>query len=248
MNAIMLAAGYATRLYPLTRDQPKSLLHVGGRPVLDYLVEQLDAAPEIERMLLVTNDRFAGHFERWASNVEWSKPLHVINDGTQTNDDRLGAVGDIAVAIEKGGLRNQPAYVMATDNMPKFDLLEIARVSKAKGVNAVFALDVPDRNDLRRMGVADVDADGRVLSFEEKPEEPRGQYRVPPFYAYTAEAVDSVGHFIDEGNNPDAPGHLLAWIVHRYPVHAVRPGVGTWDIGTLDSYRQVYEEFEGKTQ
>jgi glucose-1-phosphate thymidylyltransferase len=244
VNAILLAAGYATRLYPLTRDRPKPLLPVGGRPILDYLVERLDEADEIDRMVVVTNDKFAGHFEGWASSVEIETPLEVINDGTRSNDDRLGAVGDVNLTLERAGLYGQPAYVLATDNLPKFDLLDILYLSRERGASAVFALPVPDRCELTRMGVADVNEDGRIVSFEEKPAEPKGEYRVPPFYCYTADAVDAVPQYLAEGNNPDAPGHFLAWLVKREPVYAARPGVGTWDIGTLESYRRVQEDFK----
>jgi glucose-1-phosphate thymidylyltransferase len=246
VNAILLAAGYATRLYPLTKDRPKPLLPVGGLPILDYLVERLDGAEPIDRMVLVTNDRFAGDFEAWAAEVDVDTPLQIVNDGTTSNEDRLGAVGDVNVAVERAGLSGEAAYVLATDNLPKFDLLEIVRLSQEKDASAVFALPVPDRSELTRMGVADVDAEGRIVSFEEKPEQPKGEYRVPPFYCYTADMVDAVPQYLSAGRNPDAPGHFLAWVVQQGPVYAARPGVGTWDIGTLESYRKVCDEFPGE--
>lgn len=241
MNAILLAAGYATRLYPLTKDRPKPLLPVGGRPIIDYLVERLDQAEEIERMVVVTNDRFIGHFVEWGRDVETSTPLEIINDGTTSNEDRLGAIGDVNRALEEADMFAQPAYVLATDNLPKFDLTEIVDLSQQEGASAVFALPVPDRSELTRMGVADVGSDGRIVSFEEKPKDPQGEYRVPPFYCYTSDVIDSIPDYLGQGNNPDAPGHFLAWLVRREPVYAARPGVGTWDVGTLESYRQVRE-------
>jgi glucose-1-phosphate thymidylyltransferase len=244
LNAILLAAGYGTRLYPLTRDCPKPLLPVRGRPILDYLVDRLEAAARIERLVLVTNAHFAGEFERWAAARSPRKPLRIVNDGSTDNENRLGAVADIQLALEEAGIGNQPAYVLATDNLPRFDMLDIIALSGRTGASAVFAVPVARREDLKRMGVAQLADGDRIVSFEEKPAEPKGVYRVPPFYAYSAEAVASVRAFLDDGTSRDAPGHLLAWLVQRQPVYALRTDHGTWDIGTLESYRAVCAEFE----
>ncbi len=244
MNAILLAAGYGMRLYPLTRDRPKPLLRVGGRPILDHLLDRLEAAPEVERLVLVSNDRFADDFARWAERRRPEKPLTLLNDGSTCNEDRRGAVADIRFAVEEAGLRGAPAYVLATDNLPRFDLRAIIGLCREKGASAVFACRVAERRRLRRMGVARLDEEGRIVAFEEKPSEPQGNLRVPPFYLYTPEAVDAVGDFLRQGREADAPGHLLAWLVGRLPVYALRRDEGTHDIGTLESYRAVCAEFD----
>ena len=246
MNALLLAAGYGTRLYPLTRDCPKPLLPVGGRPILDHLVDRLDAAAEIERMILVSNARFVDQFERWAAGRTLRTPLEIINDGSTTNENRRGAVADIQLALDHAGGAGEGVYVLATDNLPRFDLLEIIGLSRQRAASAVFAVPVPDRKELTRMGVAELDEGGLIVGFEEKPAHPRGQHRVPPLYVYTAEAAALVGRFLAEGNNPDAPGHFLAWLVRRRRVYAVRTDLGTYDIGTIESYRAVCAEFERK--
>jgi len=243
MDAILLAAGYATRLYPLTRERAKPLLPVGGRPIIDHLVDRLEAAPQVERLLVVTNDRFAADFDAWADGRVFSKPVQIINDGTRDNESRLGAVSDVALALREGAVGGRSAYVLATDNLPRFDLTDIIALAEQKAASAVFVCPVNDPGRLRRVGVAEVGADGRVISFEEKPQRPRGNLRVPPFYVYTAEALGLVEQFLAEGNNPDAPGHLLAWLVGRLPVYALRRDEGTYDIGTLESYRRVCAEF-----
>ena len=244
MIAILLAAGYGTRLYPLTRDCAKPLLPVGGRPIIDHLMDRLEACPEIDRYLLVSNARFACDFERWAAARRLSRPLQVLNDGSTENDNRLGAVADVAFALNSAGAWGQDAYVLATDNLPRFDLLEIVALSRRKRASAVFACAVADPSQLRRMGVAELDADGRIVSFEEKPERPKGNLRVPPFYVYPAADLASVKGFLAGGNNPDAPGHFLAWLVARgRPVYALRRDEGTYDIGTLESYQAVQREF-----
>lgn len=244
MNAILLAAGYGTRLYPLTRDRPKSLLPVGGRPIIDHLVERLDAAPEIERMFLVSNAKFAADFERWAAARKFTKPMHIHNDRTTVNDDRLGAVGDVQFVLDQAGIGDQQAYVLATDNLPRFDLRDIIALSQQRKANAVFACAASDPELLKWMGIAQLDEHGRIVAFEEKPEHPKGNLRVPPFYVYTPEAVASVGTYLAEGGNPDAPGHFLEWLVPRRDVYALERPEGTYDIGTLDSYGAVCAEFE----
>ena len=142
MNAILLAAGYGTRLYPLTRDRPKSLLPVGGRPIIDYLVERLSEAPEVERMFLISNARFVDDFQRWASTCNFPKPVCIYSDGSTSNDDRLGAVADIQFVLDRAGISDQGAYVLATDNLPRFDLTGIIALSRQKGASAVFACDI----------------------------------------------------------------------------------------------------------
>lgn len=243
MNAVLLAAGYGTRLYPLTKDRPKALLPVGGRPIIDHLVERLDAADRIERLVLVSNRRFVRQFEDWAAARTGGKPLDVLDDGSTDNDNRLGAVADIAFALERIAGGTEPTYVVATDNLPRFDLCDAITAFEQHRTSVVFACNVEDRALLTRMGVAELGETGRVVSFEEKPERPRGSFRVPPFYCYTAEAVQAIPQFLAERNNPDAPGHYLAWLVQRQPVHALRRDEGTYDIGTLESYRAVQAEF-----
>ncbi len=243
MNAILLAAGYGTRLYPLTRDRAKPLLEVGGRPLIDHLIDQLETIPEIERLLLVSNDRFVGDFEAWAADRTIPVPLRILNDGSTCNENRRGAVWDIRFALERADAVGQPAYVLATDNLPRFNLADVVDLHRRRSASAVFACpESPER--LKSSGVAELDQEGRIIAFQEKPRSPRGRFRVPPFYVYSAEATGLVDRFLAEGNNPDAPGHLLAWLVERVPVYALRRPEGTYDVGTLESYRAVCREFE----
>jgi len=137
----------------------------------------------------------------------------------------------------------QGAYVLATDNLPRFDLTDIIRLARSKQASAVFGCPTDDPETLRRVGLARVDADGRVVSFQEKSEKPQGRLRVPPFYVYAAEAMASIGKYLAGGGNPDAPGYFLEWLVPRHPVFLLRRPQGTYDIGTVESYRQVCAEF-----
>ena len=243
MNVILLAAGYGTRLYPLTKDRPKSLLPVGGRPIIDYLVEELEGLAGAEVMHLVSNARFADQFRAWRDARKGRAAIEVLDDGSATNDDRLGAVADIRFAFESAGLSPDETYVVATDNLPRFDLRDAVLELRRTGENVVYACPAARVEDLRRMGVAELDEDGRIVSFEEKPEHPRGQFRVPPFYAYTPRATGLLGTYLEEGNNPDAPGYYLAWLVGREPVRALVREAGTLDIGTPESYAAVRAGF-----
>jgi len=245
MDVILLAGGYGTRLYPLTKDRPKSLLPVGGRPITDYLVEELQQEPRIERMWLVTNDKFAEHFRRWAEKSDFDLPMETINDGTTSNEDRLGAIGDINLVLDHmGGMPEDGVYVAATDNIPRFDMADIIHVSVERGASAVFACREESRDRLKRAGVATLDAQGRIVDFEEKPDEPATDFRVPPFYCLTRDAASLIPTYLEEGNDPDAPGNLLAWLIERREVYARVAAQGTYDIGTRESYRRVCEAFE----
>jgi glucose-1-phosphate thymidylyltransferase len=243
MNVILLAAGYGTRLYPLTRNRPKSLLPVGGRPIIDHLVDMIDAVDGVEVMHLVSNARFADQFRAWDAQRQGRAAIEILDDGSTDNDNRVGAVADIQFAVSEGGLPLDETYVVATDNLPRFDLREAPAELRRTETSVVYAC-LPERvEDLRRMGVAELDGDGMVVSFEEKPERPRGRFRVPPFYAYTGGAMAMIPRYLEEGNNPDAPGHYLAWLVEREPVRALVRESGTLDIGTPESYAAVQAEF-----
>jgi len=244
MNAVLLAAGYGTRLRPLTLDRPKSLLPVGGKPILEHLVERLDRAPGVGRIVLVTNDRFADQFERWAARRHWRTPFQMLSDGSTGNEERLGAVADIALAVERADLAGQAAYVMATDNLPRFDFMELVGLWRSRGASAVFVCAERDGARLRRCGVAELDAAGRLVRLEEKPARPRSNLRVPPFYLYAAADLARLAEYLREGGNRDAPGHFLAWLAERSEVFTLRRDEGTYDIGTLESYRAVCEDFE----
>jgi len=243
VNAVLLAAGYATRLYPLTKDRPKPLLPVGGRPMIDYVIDELQQVPQIERLLLITNAKFRKAFEAWACERDHHVPLQIIDDGSTSNENRLGAIGDLERALRHADAWGQPAYVLATDNLARFDLRDIIALHEQKHASAVFTCRT-DPERLKRVGVAVLDKEGRIIDFEEKPPHPKSDLRVPPFYVYTAEAVDSVPDYLESGNNPDAPGYFLSWVVKRLPVYGLTRPEGTHDIGTLESYRAVCQLYD----
>jgi glucose-1-phosphate thymidylyltransferase len=238
MRALILAAGYATRMYPLTADRPKPLLPVGQRPIIDHLVERICRVPEVERIVVVTNGRFAEHFLRWRDGARIPVPTTILDDGTASNEGRLGALGDLRLVLERLGTKGD-WLVAAGDNLFEFDLRHVVDLSRAKGADAITCYEQPDLERLRRTGVAEVAEDGRVLDFEEKPREPRSRCAVPPLYVYTEATLEELPGYLAEGNPSDAPGHFVRWLCRRKPVFAWRSASGPIDVGTIESYLEA---------
>ena len=228
MKALILAAGYATRLRPLTDSMPKMLLPLAERPMLDYLVDRIREVPEIDEIQLVTNARFADAFRDWAPS-----DLVVHDDGTTSNEDRLGAIGDIAFAIEQGGLQGEDLLVAAGDNLIGYSLGDFADFWRAKGGSAIAVHQVEDRTLLTQYGIVEVDADDRVVGLEEKPAEPKSNLAATASYLYLGDHLALLSRYLEEGNPPDAPGNFMVWLHAREPVYAFRVS-GEWhDIGDL---------------
>ena len=239
MKCIILAAGYATRLYPLTENFPKPLLEVGGKPILDWLIA--DLRPVTEEFLVVTNHKFAGHFAEWAGGH--SEKITVIDDGTCTNETRLGAVKDIQLAAKD--IRKEDVFVMAGDNVLDFSLLPFIRFAQEKGTSCVMCHEEHDLAHLQRTAVITMDSEGRITSYEEKPREPRGTLAVPPFYYYTAQDVQRIGQALESGCGYDAPGSFAAWLSRQVPMHAWKMTGHRHDIGDMASYEAVKESYRG---
>lgn len=245
MHALVLAAGYGTRLRPLTRDAPKPLLPVAGRPVLDHLVEALAATGEIGHLHVVTNHTFADRFEGWAAAAPRPFPVTVLDDGATGPESRRGAVGDLLFFLEATGHRGD-LLVSAGDNVFRFDLgalLSFFRARReAEVVVPVLEEDDPER--LRRTGVAVVGPGGRVEAFLEKPEDPPARTVVPPLYLFRERVLPLVPRHVRRGGAVDSPGHLLEWLVGRTQVDAVRVEGERYDIGTPESYAAARRALE----
>lgn len=226
MKAIILAAGYATRLRPLTDTVPKQLLPVGGRPMVDWILEKIRDAG-IEDVHLATNGRFAADFDRWAVG----KDVHVHDDGTTSNETRLGAIGNIEFVRREAGL-DDDLLVIAGDNLFDYALADLIAFWRGKGDgSAVAVYDVGDSELVKKYGVVDVDEDDRIVGFVEKPEEPQSTLAATATYLYSRAHARLVPTYLDEGNPPDQPGNLVAWLYRREPVYAYRLTGGWYDIG-----------------
>ena len=226
LKALVLAAGYATRLSPLTDDFPKMLLPLAGRPMLDYLLDRVREVQELEGIHLVTNSRFAPIFEDWAP-----EDVIVFDDGTSSNEDRLGAIGDMRLTIERAGLRGEEVLVVAGDNLIGYSVPDFVAFWREKSGSAVALYHCPDAELIKQYGVVELDEDHRIVSFEEKPKEPRSDLAATAAYLYTPEHLALLDEYIAEGNSPDAPGNFVAWLYQREPVYGYRFS-GEWlDIG-----------------
>jgi glucose-1-phosphate thymidylyltransferase len=236
MKAILLAAGYATRLRPLTDDRPKHLLPVGGRPMLDWVLDRVRELDEVNGIHLVTNSRFAPNFEEWAAEQD----VTVHDDGTTANDDRLGAVGDLKLVIDNGGLAGEELLILAGDNLFELSLSEFATWwhAKPQPASAVPLYDVGDFELATHYGIATTDEDGRVVEFVEKPSEPASTLASTLIYLLPPEHVALIDTYLTAGNNPDNAGSFLGWLAGREPVYGY-PFLSGWhDIG---SHSQLLE-------
>ena len=242
MKALILAAGYATRLYPLTRDFPKPLLEVGGRPILDHLVDQLASIPSIDRIVLVTNHRFLPHFERWRLGPPGPKPVELLDDGTTSNEDRLGALGDLRFTLEQAHL-DDDLLVTAADNILRFPLSDFAAAFQARRAVHVCVHVVEDLGRRRRTGIAVLGADDRVIEFAEKPREPKTPWGVPPIYLFPPSAQARLPEYLEAGGSPEAPGHFIEWLHKVAPVFAHRINGSILDIGTPESFEAARKLF-----
>jgi glucose-1-phosphate thymidylyltransferase len=232
MKAIILAAGYATRLRPLTDSVAKPLLLLADRPMIEYLCERIAEADEIDAVHVVTNGKFAASFDDWARGYRGRQPVVVHNDGTASAKDRLGAIGDIQLTVERAALGNDDLLVVAGDNLVDFSLAECVHFWRGKVDSSVIALhDCHDLELTKQYSVVDVDSQDRVLSFIEKPKSPRSSLIGTAVYVYPRAHVPLIAQYLREGQPPDQPGNLISWLCTRVPVYGYR-FAGNWlDIG-----------------
>jgi glucose-1-phosphate thymidylyltransferase len=242
MIAVLLCAGYATRLYPLTQNFPKPLLPVADRPVVDYLVDQIEGLPEIDALHIVTNGKFYAHFRRWAAQTNQSGsvsvPISVHNDGTSCNANRLGAVADLHFVLSKLGAP-QPMLVGAADNIFRFSIAKIWRRFLSASHHRVVALPQPDPHQLRRTGVLELDDEDRVVRLHEKPRNPPSTWSCPPLYFLQPSARKHLEALVGAETAPDAPGHFIDYVCRREPVMAHKVDGARLDIGDAESYHNA---------
>ena len=243
MKCIILAAGYATRLYPLTENFPKPLLQVGDKTILGWLVD--DLAPLIDEFVIISNHKFAEQFREWAKTQP--QKITVLDDGTSTNETRLGAVKDIQFAAEQLKIK-EDCVVMAGDNVLDFSLQGFIQFAQKKGTSCVMCHEEPDLLRQQRTAIITVDKDNRITSYEEKPKEPRGHLAVPPFYYYRAGDLDRIPEALDAGCGYDAPGSFAAWLSSRTLMHAWPMPGKRHDIGDMVSYLAVKDGWQGISQ
>ena len=271
MKCVVIAAGYATRLGELTKNFPKPLLKIGNNTILGRMLDDIDKIPEIDEHIIITNHKFAPIFEQWSkdenqkskatldhrpqtSDRRWSKPITIVDDGTETNETRLGAVRDLIYAINGGvipgdkefsifksqlSILNDDLLVVAADNLLFFSFSEFVKFAKEKGTSCIMCHEQPSIEKLQRTGVVELDENNKVLGMEEKPQHPKSHWAVPPFYIYLKQDLDLVRHSVENGCGKDAPGNLAHYMVEHTTMHAWPMSAGRFDIGSLDTYYEA---------
>jgi len=245
MNALILAAGYATRLYPLTLNKAKPLLEVAGKPIIEWLIGNLESVLELETTYVVTNDKFAKDFQTWADERKHRNAalkLKIINDGSKSDDDKLGAIGDINLVLSGENLTGSDLLIVAGDNLFNESLAKFAE--QAKGALAMVAVyDVGHLEAMKKYGCVTTDAQKNVTHFEEKPEKPQSTLAAIALYYYSREVLPLFTTYLAAGNNPDQPGRFLQWLYPRVPVKTFQI-TGQWlDIGSKETLEKANETF-----
>ena len=242
MKCLILAAGYATRLYPLTENFPKPLLEVKGKTILDWLIEDIDTLGEVDEYIVISNHKFAHHFDAWAEKSRYN--ITVIDDGTSSNETRLGAVKDIQFAIDTLSL-DSDMLVIAGDNLLDFSLTAFIKYAKEKGASAIMRYYEADEKRLLKSGVVTVDESDLITEMTEKSPTPATHWCTPPFYYYTRSDARLVKAGIEAGCGTDAPGSYIAWLCKKTKVYAMEMPGRRFDIGNLESYEAVKKEYSG---
>ena len=241
MKCLILAAGYATRLYPLTENFPKPLLQVGEKTILDWLIDDIDRSGAVDSYIVISNHKFAHHFDAWAKGRE---NIIIVDDGTESNETRLGAVKDIQFAIEKLGL-DDDMLVIAGDNLLDFSLTHFISYAQKKNASCIMRYYETDEKRLLKCGVVAVDESDRILRMTEKSPTPETNWCCPPFYYYTKADTRLVGQGIAAGCGTDAPGSYIAWLCTQTPVYAMEMPGNRYDIGNLESYEKAQTDYKG---
>jgi len=249
MNILILAAGYATRLYPLTLTKAKPLLEVAGRPMLEWVIDNLAPITGIEKVYVVTNSKFAADFQAWADgyNATHAKlPFEIINDGSTGDADKLGAIGDINLCIARANLAESGLIVVAGDNLFSQSLEDFGRFCLEKNQPVLGVYDVGSLTEAKKYGVVAVNPAGEITSFEEKPEEPKSSHIGIALYYYPQQTIPMFATYIAAGNNPDQPGRFVQWLYQQTPVQTWTVP-GTWfDVGskeTLEEANRIFADF-----
>jgi len=243
MKALILAAGYATRLYPLTISKPKPLLPVGEKPMIDYIMDKLEPLSEIDEVYVVTNNRFYKHFEEWRSNHSSSKKMTIINDKTLTNDDRLGAIGDIQLVLDEAKI-DEDLLVIAGDNLFVFKMGDFIDFAKKNAPNFSIVLhNIGSREEARRYGVVKVDENKKLIKFTEKPQEPESTLVAICLYYFPKEKLSRVGEYLKQSKHKDAPGNYISWLVQNDNVYGFIFDDEWYDIGDKNIYEKIKDTY-----
>ena len=245
MKVIILAAGYATRLYPLTLNQPKPLLKVVGKPRIEHVLDNLSPIQGIDHVYVVTNAKFAGHFQQWSEGyraAEDKPDISIINDGTTDDSNKLGAIGDLHLVLTREQI-DDDIFVVAGDNLFSQSLEEFGEFCRGKNAPVVAVYDVGELEQIKKYNAIEIDQDDRITFFEEKPQQPKSTLTAIALYYYPQASLPLIYQYISEGNNPDQPGRLVQWMYQRTPFYVWRvPGIW-YDVGSKETLEEANRIF-----
>lgn len=245
MKLIILAAGYATRLYPLTLNQPKPLLPVAGKPMIEHVVDHVGGVRDIDRAYVVTNAKFVSHFENWAKSYKHSNlsfGFTIVNDGSTDDANKLGAIGDLHLVLTRHEI-DDDIIVIGGDNLFSNDLDEFGEYCKQKNAPVTGVYDVGDLEAIKKYNAIEIDDDNRITYFEEKPKNPKSTLTGIALYFYPKSTLALIHQYIAEGNNPDQPGRLVQWMYPRVPFHVWKvPGLW-YDVGSIETLEEANRVF-----
>jgi glucose-1-phosphate thymidylyltransferase len=246
MKGILLAAGYATRLYPLPKDKPKALLAVAGRPILDYIVDEMNTIPDMDQIIVISNHRFFDQMEEWSvlrnEQQPSDKPILVIDDLTVSDEDKLGAIGDISYCLKKLQI-DDDVMIIAGDNLFTYKLRDAWQKFRERASDMILIQTLPEQEEASRFAIVSVDDEGYVVDMVEKPEIPKSRLAAYATYFYLRETLPLFEEYLAGGNKPDAPGNFPAWLHKRKRVYAYEFSGMCIDIGTPESYADVMTTF-----
>ena len=242
MKCLILAAGYATRLYPLTENFPKPLLKVRDKTIMDWLVDDLESTGKIDEFIVVSNHKFINFFEEWKKTRNAN--ISIIDDGTTSNDNRLGAIADIELVIEKYNIKDD-LMVVASDNVLEFSLKYFIEFFEEKKKTSIMYYFEPDSNIMKKGANLVMDENGKVINIVEKPAEPVSHYYCPAFYIYCKEDLGKVKEAIENGCKIDAPGSFISYLYSKRDVYAYEMPAKRYDIGSIEIYESVNKNYKG---
>ncbi len=244
MKALILAAGYATRLYPLTKDRPKPLLPIAGKPILEYIMEKLEKTEGIDTIYLVTNQKFILKFQNWLSNFKTKKEIKILNDGSTCDGNKLGAIGDIKFVLEKEKL-DDDLLIVAGDNLFELNPLSFIKFFEKKKASCIALYNIGDKEKARKYGVVVIDENQRIIKFEEKPPYPSSTLIATCLYLFSKEDLILISTYLEEKRSSDAPGFYIQWLAKEKEVYGFVFKERWYDIGSLESLKEADLEYKG---
>lgn len=246
MKVIILAAGYGTRLYPLTKNTPKPLLPIADKPVLNFTIENVQKIEEVDKIFVISNSKFYRNLRDWLGLQKFKKDVEILNDGSTSNDNRLGAIKDLQWCLETRDIKDS-ILVLGGDNLYTFDLLDFVNFYKMRKKNAVAVTDLKDVSKVRNFGVVEYDSSFRITNFIEKSVYPKTSVVAICAYAFTPDIQSILKDYMSAKNNPDAPGYFIEWLYKKHEVFAYNFNTPWFDIGDIDSYKSAKEYIEKKS-